>query len=137
MIKLPTDELNSYLITELLTDKVIDKGDLLSGFPVTRIPFFGRGWTWFVSGPGPTSSSQNQSILSSPWINIREKWISSSSSQWIHPQMYIWFLNVSRRILWYMHTTICPRSSDPFYIVSYYLNWVTTAKTKAYFPVLG
>ena len=22
-------------------------------------------------------------------------------------------------------STVCPRSSDPFYIVSYYINWVT------------
>ena len=25
--------------------------------------------------------------------------------------------------------TICPGSSDPFYIVSYYINWVTTSWT--------
>ena len=25
--------------------------------------------------------------------------------------------------------TICPRSSDPFYIVSYYIKWVTTSWT--------
>ena len=24
-------------------------------------------------------------------------------------------------------TTVCPRSSDPFYIVSYYIKWVTTS----------
>ena len=27
------------------------------------------------------------------------------------------------------HGTVCPRSSDPFYIVSYYINWVTTSWT--------
>ena len=26
-------------------------------------------------------------------------------------------------------TTVCPRSSDPFYIVSYYKKWVTTSWT--------
>ena len=26
--------------------------------------------------------------------------------------------------------TICPRSSDPFYIVSYYMKWVTSVRTK-------
>jgi len=26
-------------------------------------------------------------------------------------------------------STICPRSSDPFYIVSYYIKWVTTSWT--------
>ena len=25
--------------------------------------------------------------------------------------------------------TICPRSSDPFYIVTHYINWVTTSWT--------
>ena len=25
--------------------------------------------------------------------------------------------------------TVCPRSSDPFYIVSYYIKWVTTSWT--------
>ena len=28
----------------------------------------------------------------------------------------------------YFHT-VCPRSSDPFYIVYYYINWVTTSWT--------
>ena len=23
--------------------------------------------------------------------------------------------------------TVCPRSSDPFYVVTYYINWVTTS----------
>ena len=26
-----------------------------------------------------------------------------------------------------VQVTICPKSSDPFYIVTYYLNWVTTS----------
>ena len=25
--------------------------------------------------------------------------------------------------------TVCPRSSDPFYIVTYYIKWVTTSWT--------
>ena len=25
--------------------------------------------------------------------------------------------------------TVCPRSNDPFYIVSYYIKWVTTSWT--------
>ena len=28
--------------------------------------------------------------------------------------------------------TVCPRSSDPFYIVSYYIKWGTTSRTVAY-----
>ena len=28
-------------------------------------------------------------------------------------------------------STICPRSSDQFYIVSYYINWVTTSWTNS------
>ena len=27
------------------------------------------------------------------------------------------------------HTTVCPRSSDPFYIVTYYIKWVTDSWT--------
>ena len=29
----------------------------------------------------------------------------------------------------YFKKNICPRSSDPFYIVTYYMNWVTTSWT--------
>ena len=29
----------------------------------------------------------------------------------------------------YDYLTVCPRSSDPFYIVSYYIKWVTTSWT--------
>ena len=28
-----------------------------------------------------------------------------------------------------IHTTVCPRSSDPFFIVSYYIKWITTSWT--------
>ena len=28
-----------------------------------------------------------------------------------------------------MGYTVCPKSSDPFYIVSYYIKWVTTSGT--------
>ena len=27
------------------------------------------------------------------------------------------------------YITVCPRSSDPFYIVTYYIKWVTTSWT--------
>ena len=30
-----------------------------------------------------------------------------------------------------MDLTVCPRSSDPFYIVTYYIKWVTTSLTGA------
>ena len=30
-----------------------------------------------------------------------------------------------------MVLTICPRSSDPFYIVRYYIQWVTTSWTQS------
>ena len=32
-------------------------------------------------------------------------------------------------LLMYHTYTICPRSSDPFYIVAYYIKWVTTSWT--------
>ena len=28
-----------------------------------------------------------------------------------------------------IYYTVCPKSSDPFYIVSYYIKWVTTSWT--------
>ena len=28
-----------------------------------------------------------------------------------------------------LYGTVCPRSSDPFYIVAYYIKWVTTSCT--------
>ena len=31
-----------------------------------------------------------------------------------------------------MHT-VCPRNSDPFYIITYYINWVTTSWTDGIF----
>ena len=36
-------------------------------------------------------------------------------------------------VVWYSHridsTTVCPGSSDPFYIVTHYIEWVTTSWT--------
>ena len=32
-------------------------------------------------------------------------------------------------LLYHHHSTICPRSSDPFYVVCYYIKWVTTSWT--------
>ena len=37
--------------------------------------------------------------------------------------------NISTILSSLLTTTACPRSSDPFYIVSYYINWVTTSQT--------
>ena len=37
---------------------------------------------------------------------------------------------VSNRLL--RKNTVCPRSSDPFYIVIYYIQWVTTSWTYSY-----
>ena len=33
-----------------------------------------------------------------------------------------------------MHNTICPGSSDPFYILTYYIKWVTTSWTYSLYP---
>ena len=30
-----------------------------------------------------------------------------------------------------IHITVCPESSDPFYVVTYYIKWVTTSWTKS------
>ena len=35
---------------------------------------------------------------------------------------------VREKWIQYIHT-VCPRSSDPFYIVSYYIKWVTASWT--------
>ena len=35
-------------------------------------------------------------------------------------------------IVWKMHT-LCPRSSNPFYIATYYIKWVTTSWTHSIF----
>ena len=43
-----------------------------------------------------------------------------------------WFLEkiVSNKNPWRNEGyTVCPRSSDPFYVVTYYINWVTTSWT--------
>ena len=48
-----------------------------------------------------------------------------------HPKL--WFLSalvISFHItVWRLVDTMCPRSSEPFYIVSYYIKWVTTSWT--------
>ena len=33
--------------------------------------------------------------------------------------------------------TVCPRSSDPFYIVNYYIKWVSTSLTYSMYDVPG
>ena len=40
--------------------------------------------------------------------------------------------------VWPRKDTVCPRSSDPFYVVTYYIKWVTTSWTDGqytYIPV--
>ena len=32
--------------------------------------------------------------------------------------------------------TVCPRSSDPFYIVTYYIKWVTTSWTYRFISII-
>ena len=36
------------------------------------------------------------------------------------------YLAIQGEFTWYDIYTVCPRSSDPFYIVTYYIKWVTT-----------
>ena len=46
--------------------------------------------------------------------------------------LIIWFSFIlkSRLILCiFAQYTVCPRSTDPFYIVTYYIEWVTTSWT--------
>ena len=61
-------------------------------------------------------------------ISITNKWNGKflMSSFFIHtakPQCKQTFC-----VLW-IHQTVCPRSIDPFYIVSYFIKWVTTSWT--------
>ena len=35
-----------------------------------------------------------------------------------------------------IRSTVCPRSSDPFYIVTYYIKWVTTSWTYSIYKCL-
>ena len=60
------------------------------------------------------------------------KWVTTS---WT-PSTYIVYSDSGRSLLGIQGqtghmrvafiSTVCPRSSDPFYIVSYYIKWVTT-----------
>ena len=37
--------------------------------------------------------------------------------------LYLFYICCSRKV------TVCPKSSDPFHIISYYIKWVTTSWT--------
>ena len=38
------------------------------------------------------------------------------------------------RNLWHVYYIVCTRSSDPFYIVTYYIKWVTTSRADPNHP---
>ena len=53
---------------------------------------------------------------------------SADSGTTINPFLHFWF-TVEGKSLWWFLVTMCLRSNDPFYIVSYYIKWVTTSWT--------
>ena len=40
------------------------------------------------------------------------------------------------RLALYHHITVCPRSGDPFYIVSHFIKWVTTSRTHSMYYMI-
>ena len=77
-------------------------------------------------------NTYNKAEDPNPWRIINRK--SGSRSSW---PVWSWDGNLpdSSRIMsrerWFFitTTTVCPRSSDPLYLVSYYIKWVTTSWT--------
>jgi len=47
-----------------------------------------------------------------------------------------WKETISNQVAFKFKGTICPGSSDPFYIVSYYIKWATTSWTHCMFTML-
>ena len=45
--------------------------------------------------------------------------------------------NLCRVVIDYSYNTGCPRSSDPFYIVTYYIIWVTTSWTDGMMSIIS
>ena len=53
-----------------------------------------------------------------------------SKQEFLHCHLKKHFLcNIFFHINIYVPCTVCPRSSDPFYVVTYYIKWVTTSWT--------
>ena len=48
-----------------------------------------------------------------------------SSESYFYSFFGLWVL----LCIWVMVPTVCPRSSDQFYVVTYYIKWVTTSWT--------
>ena len=48
-----------------------------------------------------------------------------------NPNKFYMILGLHAAIVLIFGDTVCPRSSDPYYIVSYYSKWITTSWTLA------
>ena len=59
-----------------------------------------------------------------------------SKQEFLHCHLKKHFLcNIFFHINIYVPCTVCPRSSDPFYVVTYYIKWVTTSWTYSIWTV--
>ena len=57
-------------------------------------------------------------------------WLQSrfSKEEWEERESFLLQSPALARLTW---NAVCPRSSDPFYIVAYYIKWVTTSWTRS------
>ena len=73
------------------------------------------------------------------WTEARTRWRGYNSqggaqrSLWcsgtVTSSIFLWLTRIRLGQINQKRHTVCPRSSDPFYIVIYYMKWVTTSWT--------
>ena len=86
--------------------------------------------------PDPILEKNNGSKLREKTLENKNRvWIQTSTKTLILPRYLLWnspftsSFKIKVKKKWYLYT-ICPGSSDPFYVVTYYKKWVTTSYTQ-------
>ena len=81
-----------------------------------------------ISRPITKKRAQVTRLLYRNFCFCSELWVNHYRPVW-NIFFYSWLFKKIDLNLSTIYTTVCPRSSDPFYIVSYYIKWVTTSWT--------
>ena len=75
----------------------------------------------FQTSAGKMEEQKTEGAAALPELSTGDKSVRSETA-WL-------FFGTSCTVYRYFCPAVCPRSSDPFHIVSYYINWVTTSWT--------
>ena len=94
---------------------------------------------WLNSSVRAYASGEHQANIQGIYINgCRHKrltyWVSQKLPQICTTSALVYCKFILKQMQ-YLSCSVCPRSSYPFYITTYYIKWVTTSWTHSSYPI--